>query len=48
MLYARPKIERSIRSVGKIESISKYYEDLKDSRKAMPIVGVTNYADYYK
>ena len=48
MLNARPKIERSIRSVGKIESISKYYENLKDSRKAMPTVGVTNYADYYK
>ena len=48
MLEGRPKIEKCIRAVGNIEVISEYYSSLKSSRNSMPVVGSTNYSDYYK
>ena len=48
ILEGRPKIERSIRAIGTIGSISDYYSSLKASRDSMPTVGLTNYASYYK
>ena len=48
MLATRPKIERVVERVGKIEVISQYYAALKASRESLPIVGSTKYSDYYK
>ena len=48
MIATRPKIERVVKSVGIIDVISKYYAALKDSRESLPVVGSTNYSDYYK
>jgi len=48
MLDSRPKIERSIRSVGDMDIVSKYYNDLKSTRESLPVVGSTNYSDYYE
>ena len=48
MLATRPKIKKTISVIGKIESISKYYQSLKASRAELPVVGSTNYSEYYK
>ena len=48
MLATRPKIKKTISAIGKIESISKYYQSLKASRAELPVVGSTNYSEYYK
>ena len=47
MLDNRPKLERSITQVGKIESISNYYKALIGTRQEMPIVGSTHYSEFY-
>ena len=48
MVEGRPKLESLIKKVGGWSKIKDYYKRLKDSRKAMPEVGVTDYTDYYK
>ena len=48
MLDGRPKLEKSITSVGAIQAISAYYKNLKISRDSMPVVGSTDYSSYYK
>ena len=44
----RPKIKRSIEGIGAIENVRQYYASRKETRKNLPTVGETNYADYYK
>ena len=48
MVEGRPKLESLIKKVGGWPEIKDYYKRLKDSRKSMPEVGVTDYTDYYK
>ena len=47
ILADRPKIKRSIESVGALENLRKYYASLKDERQKLPTVGEKHYADYY-
>ena len=47
ILSERPKIKRSIEGVGALENIQKYYSGLKETRRSLPTVGSTDYADYY-
>ena len=47
ILADRPKIKRSIESVGALENLRKYYAGLKDERQKLPTVGEKHYADYY-
>jgi len=47
ILDSRPNIERAIETVGSWEKIKDYYRQLKSTRQSLPIVGVTNYQDYY-
>lgn len=48
MLENRPKIERCVRAVAEIKTISDYYASHLSSREKLPVVGLTNYAEYYK
>lgn len=48
MLENRPKVERCVRAIGQIEVIANYYASLRASRESLPVVGSTNYTEYYK